>query len=97
MSERLSRRLVVAATVSKGTPSAVFHLNGDLGLGAHMDHHIGRLISAIDELSKLDKTLIFYIASDNGRSAEGVLAGIFNETTSFHVVVGKVKHILKFD
>jgi arylsulfatase A-like enzyme len=75
----------------------VFPLNGDLGFGAYMDHHIGQLVSAIDELSNLDKTLIFYIEGDNGRSAEGGLAGIFNQMTSFNVVVGKVKHLLQFD
>ena len=36
------------------------------GFLEHTDHHLGRLIDAIEELGALDDTLIFYILGDNG-------------------------------
>jgi arylsulfatase A-like enzyme len=45
----------------------------------HTDHHIGRVIDAVEELGLLDDTLIYYIIGDNGASAEGTLRGTFNE------------------
>lgn len=51
----------------------------------HMaDHEIGRLIDAIEGLGELDNTLIFYIAGDNGTSAEGGENGLYNELTYFN-------------
>jgi arylsulfatase len=49
------------------------------GFLEHTDHHVGRLIDAIDDLGVLDDTLIFLIIGDNGASAEGTLNGTFNE------------------
>ena len=49
------------------------------GFLEHTDHHIGRLISAIDDLGVLDDTLVYYIVGDNGASAEGDVHGSFNE------------------
>jgi arylsulfatase len=46
---------------------------------ANADHEVGRLVDAIEELGELDNTLIFYIAGDNGASAEGTLTGTLNE------------------
>ena len=37
---------------------------------AHCDHHIGRVIDALEESGELDNTLIFYIQGDNGSSSE---------------------------
>ena len=48
------------------------------------DHETGRLIQAIEDLGELDNTLIFYIAGDNGTSAEGVMNGLYNEMTYFN-------------
>ena len=45
------------------------------------DHEIGRLVKAIEDSGDLDNTLIFYIAGDNGTSAEGGMNGLFNEMT----------------
>jgi arylsulfatase A-like enzyme len=50
----------------------------------HVDHHIGRLIDAIDELGVLGDTLVYYIVGDNGASAEGTLNGTFNEMINFN-------------
>ncbi len=49
------------------------------GFLEHTDHHVGRLIDAVDELGILDNTIVYYIIGDNGASAEGTLNGCFNE------------------
>ena len=38
---------------------------------AYTDHEIGRVIQAVEDMGKLDNTLIIYISGDNGTSAEG--------------------------
>jgi arylsulfatase A-like enzyme len=45
----------------------------------HTDHHVGRLIDALEDLEILDDTLVYYIIGDNGASAEGTPNGCFNE------------------
>jgi arylsulfatase A-like enzyme len=54
------------------------------GFLEHTDHHVGRLIDAIDDLGVLDDTLVYYIVGDNGASAEGTLNGAFNEMANFN-------------
>ena len=49
------------------------------GFLEHTDHHVGRLIDALEELEVLDNTLLYVIIGDNGASAEGSLEGSFNE------------------
>jgi arylsulfatase len=49
------------------------------GFLEHTDHHIGRLVDALDELGILEDTLLYLIIGDNGASAEGGLQGTFNE------------------
>jgi hypothetical protein len=49
------------------------------GFLSYADHHVGRVIDAIEELGELDNTLIIYIIGDNGASAEGSLNGTLNE------------------
>ena len=49
------------------------------GFLEHTDHHVGRLIDALQELEILDDTLVYYIIGDNGASAEGTPQGCFNE------------------
>ena len=48
------------------------------------DHHVGRLLEAIEKLGASDNTLIYYIIGDNGASAEGGLNGCFNEMSYFN-------------
>jgi arylsulfatase len=50
----------------------------------HTDHHVGRLVDAIEELGVLENTLVYYIVGDNGASAEGTLNGAFNEMANFN-------------
>jgi arylsulfatase len=54
------------------------------GFLEHVDHHVGRLIDAIDDLGVLDDTLVYYIVGDNGASAEGTMNGAFNELANFN-------------
>ena len=49
------------------------------GFLEHSDHHIGRLLDALEDLEILDDTLIYVIVGDNGASAEGTPRGTFNE------------------
>jgi arylsulfatase len=48
------------------------------------DHHVGRLLDAIDDLGVLENTLVYYIIGDNGASAEGTLNGTYNEMINFN-------------
>ena len=54
------------------------------GFLEHTDHHVGRLVDALEELEVLDDTLIYYIVGDNGASAEGTPQGTFNETITLN-------------
>jgi len=51
---------------------------------AYNDHEIGRVIQAVEDLGKLDDTLIIYINGDNGTSAEGGPLGTPNEVAFFN-------------
>ena len=41
------------------------------GFLEHTDHHVGRLVDALEDLGILEDTLVYYIIGDNGASAEG--------------------------
>jgi arylsulfatase A-like enzyme len=58
------------------------------GFLEHTDHHIGRVIDAIDDVGALEDTLIYYIIGDNGASGEGTLRGCFNEMTTLNGMPG---------
>jgi len=62
---------------------------------AYTDHEIGRVIQAVEDMGKLDNTLIIYIEGDNGTSAEGTLVGTPNETAMFNGVIVPVEDQLK--
>jgi arylsulfatase A-like enzyme len=63
---------------------------------AYTDHEIGRVIQAVEDLGKLDNTLIIYISGDNGSSAEGTLIGTPNEVAQFNGVQFPVEAQLKY-
>jgi len=48
---------------------------------AYNDHEIGRVIQAVEDMGKLDNTLIIYITGDNGTSSEGSMMGTPNWMT----------------
>ena len=49
------------------------------GFGEHVDHNVGRLVNALEDIDQIDNTLFIYIMGDNGSSGEGGLEGTFNE------------------
>ncbi len=49
------------------------------GFLEYADHHVGRVVDAINDIGILEDTLIYYIIGDNGASAEGSLTGTLNE------------------
>jgi len=65
------------------------------GFAEYTDTEIGRLVGAIGDMGQLDNTLIFYIVGDNGASAEGGMAGMFNEMTYFNGVTETVQDVMK--
>ena len=54
------------------------------GFMEYTDHHVGRLVDSLNSLGIADDTLIYYIAGDNGASAEGSLNGCYNEMSYFN-------------
>jgi arylsulfatase A-like enzyme len=65
------------------------------GFGEMADYEIGRLIQAIQDLGQLNNTLIFYIAGDNGASAEGGMNGLYNEASYFNGLPEPIEAQLK--
>ncbi|MGH6938405.1 arylsulfatase [Hypericibacter sp.] len=63
---------------------------------AYTDHEIGRVIQAVDDLGKLDNTLIIYIEGDNGTSAEGSALGTPSEVITIQGINIPVADQLKF-
>ncbi len=61
---------------------------------AYTDYEIGRVIQTVQDMGKLDNTLIIYIDGDNGTSAEGSLYGTFNQFTAYNGIINEpeVKH-----
>ncbi len=57
------------------------------GYAAYTDNEIGRVIQAVEDMGKLDNTLIIYISGDNGTSAEGTLEGTFNQMTAYNGIL----------
>ena len=58
------------------------------GFMEQTDHHVGRLIDALEDLKILDDTLVYLIVGDNGASAEGTINGCFNEMTTLNGMPG---------
>jgi arylsulfatase A-like enzyme len=54
---------------------------------AYTDHEIGRVIQAVEDMGKLDNTLIIYISGDNGTSPEGTLSGTPNQMTAYNAIL----------
>jgi arylsulfatase len=63
---------------------------------AYTDHEIGRVIQAVEDMGKLDNTLIIYISGDNGASAEGSPNGTPSEVMQFNGVELPVAEQMKF-
>jgi arylsulfatase len=63
---------------------------------AYTDHEIGRVVQAVEDMGKLDNTLIIYISGDNGASAEGTMNGTFAELIPFNGINPSVPENMKF-
>ncbi|TPQ37747.1 arylsulfatase [Bradyrhizobium guangdongense] len=63
---------------------------------AYNDNEIGRVIQAVEDMGKLDNTLIIYINGDNGTSSEGTVIGTPNELAMFNGVDVPVEDQLKY-
>ena len=63
---------------------------------AYTDHEIGRVIQAVEDLGKLDNTLIIYISGDNGTSAEGSTIGTPFDMAALQGIDVPVAEQLKF-
>jgi hypothetical protein len=63
---------------------------------AYTDHEIGRVIQAVEDLGKLDNTLIIFISGDNGTSAEGSILGTPTDMAAIQGVNIPVAEQLKF-
>jgi arylsulfatase A-like enzyme len=67
------------------------------GYAAYTDNEIGRVIQQIDDMGKLDNTLIIYIVGDNGTSPEGTLSGTPNQWTAYNGILDfPIEEQLKF-
>ena len=63
---------------------------------AYTDNEIGRVIQAVEDMGKLDNTLIIYISGDNGTSAEGSTVGTVFDMAAIQAVDMPVDLQLKF-
>ena len=57
------------------------------GYTAYTDYEIGRVIQQVEDMGKLDNTLIIYICGDNGTSPEGSLVGTPNQFTAYNGIL----------
>jgi len=63
---------------------------------AYTDNEIGRVIQAVEDLGKLDNTLIIYISGDNGTSAEGTTLGTVFDLAAIQAIMMPVDLQLKY-
>ena len=63
---------------------------------AYTDNEIGRVIQAVEDLGKLDNTLIIYISGDNGTSPEGSTVGTVFDLAAIEAINMPVDAQLKF-
>jgi arylsulfatase A-like enzyme len=63
---------------------------------AYTDSEIDRVIQAVQDVGKLDNTLIIYISGDNGASPEGTLNGVYSEFADLNGVDPSVEMNMKF-
>jgi arylsulfatase A-like enzyme len=63
---------------------------------AYTDYEIGRVVKCVEDMGKLDNTLVIYISGDNGASPEGTLSGTPNEIAAFNGVEMPIKEQMKF-
>jgi arylsulfatase A-like enzyme len=60
---------------------------------SHADHHVGRLLDFLDEIGRLDNTLVLAL-SDNGASSEGGRTGSINDARPWNLAGTPVEEAL---
>ena len=60
---------------------------------AYTDHEIGRVIQSIEDMGKLDNTLIFYIWGDNGSSSEGLYGTVSEQLAQNGIPTKITQHL----
>jgi arylsulfatase len=80
------------------TEKKVFAHQADIfgAYAAYTDHEIGRVIQAVEDLGKLDNTLIVYVSGDNGTSAEGSTIGTVFDLAAIQAINMPVDLQLKY-
>ena len=63
---------------------------------AYTDYETGRVVQAIQDIGKLDNTLVIYISGDNGASPEGTLNGLYSEYAVVNGMHPTVAENMKF-
>ncbi|MDA9468924.1 arylsulfatase [Bradyrhizobium sp. CCBAU 53415] len=63
---------------------------------AYTDHEIGRVVQAVQDMGKLDNTLIIFISGDNGASAEGTANGTPFELVPFNGITVPIADQMPF-
>jgi arylsulfatase len=63
---------------------------------AYTDHEIGRVVQQVEDMGKLDNTLIIYISGDNGASPEGTVNGLYSEMAVLNGVMPTVAENMRF-
>lgn len=66
------------------------------GYVAYTDNEIGRVIQQVEDMGKLDNTLIIYICGDNGTSAEGSAIGTAFDMAAIQGINMPVEDQLKY-
>jgi arylsulfatase len=66
------------------------------GYVAYTDNEIGRVVQKVEDMGKLDNTLIIYICGDNGTSAEGSAVGTAFDMAAIQGVNMPVADQLKY-
>ena len=64
------------------------------GFAEHTDAQVMRLIETLEEMGVFEDTLFFYIAGDNGASAEGGLDGTLNELMALNGISQSLEDVL---
>ena len=64
------------------------------GFAEHTDAQVMRLFETLEEIGVFEDTLFFYIAGDNGASAEGGLDGTLNEVMALNGIPQNLEDVL---
>jgi arylsulfatase len=64
------------------------------GFAEHTDYEVGRLVAHLESIGAMENTIFYYIAGDNGASAEGGPEGTYNEMMALNGIVGRADQMM---